>query len=200
MGNADAVTEPKTAESRRDRVRRMLFTPMGFRRPATVSAEAHAVQLDGLADELGYMSDERLDVLRQMLQSKGQGKDRNIWPDRATVRAFAELVQPRPLAELPGLVRWFRSVEGPRAIADGTVVATWDYFERHKAPPVQPGARAFVLAEAQATRRRLQVVDEKVAAGIVVEAQELAWADWYRKREAACLEAVGAMQTRGEAA
>jgi hypothetical protein len=185
-------------ESRRDRVRRVLFRPLGFRRPASMTAEDHAAQLDSLADELGYMAEEKLDVLRQMLQSKGQGKDRNVWPDRATVRGFAELVQPRPLAELPGLVRWFRSVEGPRAIAEGTLVETWAYFERHKAPPVSVGARARVIEEAQVNKRRLQVVDERIAAGFSVLPGETEWADWYRKRRAACEAAVAEM--RGDAA
>lgn len=197
MGQAQEVKsegEGAAPESRRDRVRRLLFRPLGFRRPATVTADEHAVQLDGLADELGYMSDDRLDVLRQMLQSKGQGKDRNVWPDRATVRGFAEVVQPRPLSELPGLVRWFRSVEGPRAIADGTLVETWAYFERNKTPPVSAGARARVIEEAAANKRRLQVIEEKVAAGFSVQTGEIEWADWYRKRRASCEAAVAEMR------
>lgn len=201
MGKAEEVQEESAGtapESRRDKVRRVLFSPLGFRRLATVTAEDHAAQLDSLADELGYMTEDKLDVLRQMLQSKGQGKDRNVWPDRATVRGFAELVQPRPLTELPGLVRWFRSVEGPRAIAEGTLVETWAYFERHKAPPVSVGARARVIEEAQSNRRRLQVVDERIAAGMSVLPGEAEWADWYRKRRAACEAAVAEM--RGDAA
>lgn len=198
QGDVKVEGQGKAAESRRDRVRRLLFAPLGFRRPANVPADQHDQQLTAMADHLGYMSDESLDVLRQMLQSKGQGKDRNTWPDRATIRALAEAVQPQPLAELPGLVRWFRSVEGPRAIQEGTLVETWAYFERCKAPPVGAGARARVLEEALANRRRVQVVEEKLRAGFAVLPGEAEWADWYRKRRAACEAAVGAM--RGDAA
>jgi hypothetical protein len=179
----DSVT---ATETKRDRVRRVLFGPLGFRRPGNVIAGDHEKALDALADELGYMSEENLEALQLMLRSKGAGRDRNVWPDRATVRALAEIVQPRPLAELPGLIRWFRSIEGPRAVANGTLVETWQYFERFKAPPVTPGARARLAEQARDNARRLQIVAERRAAGWSNDPAELEFERWYAERRAYC--------------
>lgn len=182
------------AVSNRDRVRRGLFAELGFRRQPKVTPEAHAEMLDHLADELAYLDDAALAVLAEMLKTKGEGAARNLWPDRATLRGFAEVVCPRPLSDLPGLRRWFASVEGPRAVLDGTLVATWAYFERRKCPPVQPGARAAVLEQAASDRRRLQIIAERLAAGWGVDPGEIAWAAAHRALEARVLALVDAVR------
>ena len=177
-------------ETKRDRVRRMLLDPLGFRSPKGVDQATERKFLDGLADELSYMADDRLHALMIMLRSKGEGKQRNQWPDFATFRCFAEMVQPRPLAELPSLIRWFRSVAGPKAIAAGTLVETWQWFEERKAPPVTPQAISMVTAKAADNRRRVQVLEEKVNAGITVDPGEAAFVAWYRRQTETILEFV----------
>ncbi|PYE80370.1 hypothetical protein [Pseudoroseicyclus aestuarii] len=172
------VQQPE--ESNRDRVRRLLLTPLGFRfRRGTDAGEARR-SLDALADELGYMSDASLSALRGMLASKGEGSARCFWPDPATFRGFAEIVQPRPLEEVPALVRWFRSVEGPRAVEAGTLVETFLWFEKKKAPPLTPQARAMVAQRAQQNRRRLEVISDRRAREVRNDAQDLEWERWYR--------------------
>ncbi|PYE80392.1 hypothetical protein [Pseudoroseicyclus aestuarii] len=167
-------------ESNRDRVRRLLLVPLGFRfRRGTDAGEARR-SLDALADELGYMSDASLSALRGMLASKGEGSARCFWPDPATFRGFAEIVQPRPLEEVPALVRWFRSVEGPRAVEAGTLVETFLWFEKKKAPPLTPQARAMVAQRAQQNRRRLEVISDRRAREVRNDAQDLEWERWYR--------------------
>ncbi|PYE81310.1 hypothetical protein [Pseudoroseicyclus aestuarii] len=167
-------------ESNRDRVRRLLLVPLGFRfRRGTDAGEARR-SLDALADELGYMSDASLSALRGMLASKGEGAARCFWPDLATFRGFAEIVQPRPLEEVPALVRWFRSVEGPRAVEAGTLVETFLWFEKKKAPPLTPQARAMVAQRAQQNHRRLEVISDRRAREVRNDAQDLEWERWYR--------------------
>ncbi|PYE80192.1 hypothetical protein [Pseudoroseicyclus aestuarii] len=167
-------------ESNRDRVRRLLLVPLGFRfRRGTDATEARR-SLDALADELGYMSDASLSALRGMLASKGEGSARCFWPEPATFRGFAEIVQPRPLEEVPALVRWFRSVEGPRAVEAGTLVETFLWFEKKKAPPLTPQARAMVTQRAQQNHRRLEVISDRRAREVRNDAQDLEWERWYR--------------------
>jgi hypothetical protein len=189
QAEAAGRSEPDRAErgeTNRDRVRRILFVPMGFRLPRGADAEEHRRQLDHLADDFSYMSDANLDALMHMLKSKGQGSARNHWPDLATMRAYAELVQPRPIAEMPALRRWFGSVEGPRAREAGTLVEMFQYFERHKAPPVTPGARAIVADRAAENARRLQVIRERRDAGLAVQDHDLQWETWYLRLQGEC--------------
>jgi hypothetical protein len=173
-----------TDESKRDRVRRLLLEPLGFRKPGGMSAEACAEMLVRVCDELAYLSDEALARVEEALRFRGTGKDRNGWPDLATFRAYAELAEPRPIEELPALRRWFGSVEGPRAIADGTLVETWAFFGRHKRPPVGSQDRRVIADRASANRRRLELVDDKRKHGRMVDPQDAEWARQYRARRA----------------
>lgn len=173
---------PVEGEGRRERVRRVLFDPLadlGFRRPGGMTVERQRQIQDRLADDLSYMDDAALVTLRDMLKAKGEGAARNVWPSAATVYALAELVQPRPFEEIPGLLRWFRSVEGPRAMAAGTLVETWGYFHRFKRPPIMAGRQ---LAERAAeNRRRLALIAEKAAVGLASD-DDLRWSEGYQRR------------------
>lgn len=188
--------EAGAAETKRDRVRRLLLTPLGFRFRREVGPEDQRRFLDGLADELGYMGDRSLAAMAEMLRGRGQGSERNHWPDRATFVGLAEVVEPRPLDELPALLRWFGSVEGPRAIAEGTLVETWEYLERRKVPPVTVQARALVAEAAAEAARRLVILAERRAQGLGVAPEEAEWERWYLGRRAA-IEAIVARQRAG---
>lgn len=189
-----------TPESNRDRVRRVLIEPLGFRFPRGTEEDAQRKALDALADELAHMSETDLQVLAAILRPRGQGKDRNLWPDRATIRAFAHEVRPRPLDHEPALLRWFGSVEGPRAIAEGTLVETAQYFARNLAPPVTEGARRVIRAKAEEAARRLRIVEERRATGRPVDPQEAEWARWYRGQAAYWGEVVAIERERRGAA
>lgn len=188
------------SESRRDRVRRRLLDRLDFRFPKSTDADAGQRFLDGLADELGYLSDRGLEVLRGVVEVKGEGSARCFWPSRATFLGFAQLVEPRPVEELPALRRWFASVEGPKAQAEGTLVETWEYFRRNRVPPVSEGARRRLYEEAEANKRRLRIVREKQAAGHVVAAEDAEWARAYAARCAYVAEIVTIEQDRKGAA
>lgn len=156
----------------------------GFRKSAKVKADAHKAALTKLADELGYMSDDNLRVLRALLRTKGQGPTRDIWPSVATIVGYAEGLEPRPLEEMPGLVRWFRSVEGPKALRAGTLVETWQFFHRRKRPPLN--AERLLREEAEENSRRLELYRERVRAGIPVTEEEARWVEWYERQLAYC--------------
>jgi len=183
------------AETKRGKVRRILLDPLGFRWPKAVDEGEGRRRLDRLADDLGYMSEGRLAVLCDMLRGKGEGSAKNHWPDHATFIGWAEVVEPRPLEELPALMSWLASVEGPRAEAAGTLVETVDYVRVRKVPPVTPQARAAVAEKAAEAERRLQILGERQAAGMSVDPAEVAWADWYRGQ----MEAAKALVARARA-
>lgn len=178
--SGQAEQDRQQAESNRDRVRRLLFDPLGFRFERGVDAAEARRRLDAIADELGYLGDDQLAVLARMLRVQGRGSARNWWPDRATFVNLAHLVAPLPLEQDPKLLSWFASVEGPRVLAEGTVVETVDYLSSKRVPPASDQARRMVAERAATNRRRLDVIDDKRAAGFTVSDDDAAWAVWYR--------------------
>ena len=174
------------SEGKRARVRRLLIDPLdgiGFRRGRAVAADGHRDAMARLADNLGYLSDQALIALREMLQTKGEGAAHNVWPAPATVYALAEMLERRPVEELPGCLRWFRSVEGPKALEAGTLVETWAYFRRMKRPPIN--ASRELMERAADNRRRLCLIDERARAGVAND-DDIGWARAYRDRLAWC--------------
>lgn len=191
------------ADSKRGRVRHQLLEPLekiGFRKMAKVSAEVHAKTLTKLADNLAYMSDHSFEVMFDMLKTKGQGRARDVWPSFATILSMAELVEPRPIVEMPSLLRWFRSVEGPNAMAAGTLCETWLYFQRHKKPPIN--SRLQIERDAQDNKHKRELYAERKDRGSAAP-DELDWLKRYEKRLAYCTGIVtGGMANRaaGDAA
>lgn len=175
--------EPKeTRESNRARVRRLLLDPLGFRSPKGVSVEVERDQLATIADEVGYLTDDELMILARIMAPHGAGGSKCFWPDRASFIGFAHVVRARPLAEDPKVLSWWASIEGQRMVLDGTLVETYQYFERHRTPPAKPGARAQVAEAARDNARRLTVIEEKQRLGYAIPAEDLAWRQWYRGR------------------
>lgn len=176
--------QDQASESNRDRVRRLLFQPLGFRFARGVDPAAGRLALDQIADELAYLGDDDLAVLGRMLRVHGQGSARDLWPERATFVGTAHLVRPLPLEADPKLVSWFASVEGPRMQAEGTLVETWRYFERKRVPPYTPEARRLVHDRAAECWRRVRVVEDKLSAGWDPGADDAAFARSYRAEDA----------------
>ncbi len=181
----DAASDFKV-ESKRGRVRRLFsdrLNGLGFRRHGNIKVADHELAMVKMIDALTYMSDHSLNVLFDMLKSKGQGRDRDIWPSRATIASFAELIEPRAIEELPSLIRWFRSVEGPKALREGTLVETWQYFQIHKRPPVS--ARRQIEDKAKKHAHTLELYRERIQRGRA-SPSETDWVDRYEQRLAYC--------------
>ena len=165
---AETETGNEKVESKRGRVRRLLLDPLendGFKRPHKISEEDFKKKLGRLADALAYMSDNSLQVLYNMMRSKGQGRERNVWPDRATFYAIAELVEPCPIEKIPSMLGWFASRSGPQAQADDTLVEVLGYIQQHKKPPTTDGARKQIAHDAQERRRFVQIARRRILDG-----------------------------------
>lgn len=190
MTGAHHPEDGARAESNRDRVRRLLLDPLGFRFRKDQDPEEGRKLLDRIADDLAYLDDRELGVLRAILESKGEGAARCFWPAFATFRGFAEAVRPRPLDQVPELRSWFGSVEGPRARAAGTLVETWQFIEAKKRPPVMPGDAEAIARAAAENARRLTIVTERKARGVFDPAARIDDRDldqferWYRAKRA----------------
>lgn len=189
----------QTAETNRDRVRRLVLEPLGFRHPRKVGEAEGRAALDAIADDLAWLSDDHLRALVDVMRSKGEGSSRDFWPSRAAFVGCAEWLSPRPLEMCDALVRWFRSVEGPRAAAEGTLVETWLWFERHKRPPLSPLERKRIADEAAAAQRRLILIGERERDGRGVAAEDREWRRWYLARRDKCLAQVPGLSLEGAA-
>lgn len=174
------------AENKRARVRRILIEPLealGFRRNAKIPADVFKTKMANMIDQLVYLSDDSLSALFEMVKSKGQGAGRNLWPEPSMFLSFAELVQPRPIEELPGLLRWFRSVAGQKALSAGTLVETWQYFHRHKRPPQLAGGQ--LQSDANRNHSRCQRTRERMVRG-TANADDVDFLKRYEARLAYC--------------
>lgn len=182
---AGTVADVPEDETRRDRVRRLFINPMtdlGWRKPANVKIDQHAENLNRLADDLAYLGDEGFARLRAALRGKGDGKLRDAWPPRARIIAFAELVEPRPIMELPAMLRWFRSEAGRQAEAAGRLVEEYAFWCRHKRPPRGPGEYRSVADRAEANRHRAEVITDRVDRGVALDPEDHDWMRRYQDR------------------
>ncbi len=175
------------AETKRDRVRRLFITPMiehGWRKPPSVKQEAHDALLVKLADGLGYLTDHNFARLRAVMQTKGTGPRLNNWPTLATIMSFAQVAQPRPIDEVPGLLSWFRSAAGAQAELQGRLVEEYGWWCKHHSPPYLPGHMRLVASRAAENRQRATLIEDQVRRGGSPMESERAWLAHYRAREA----------------
>lgn len=191
----DRPEGPASVESKRDRVRRLLLTPLaelGFRWPKGTEGGEGQRRLDRIADDLGYLSDANLVRLCSALRSKGEGSARCFWPAHATFVAYAQLAQPRPIGELPGLASWFGSAAGRQAEAAGRLVAEFRFWRARHRPPMNDGERRLIATRAGEMRDRVMRLGDRAAHGYGLDDADAAWLEAYRRHEAQALEMVRA--------
>ncbi|APX23180.1 hypothetical protein [Salipiger profundus] len=185
----DSEGQTTKAESKRDRVRRLLIEPLsawGFRKPSNVSEEKHAKFLVDLADGLSYLGDDQLETLREFLRTKGEGKDRRGWPRMATITPLAEAIAPRPLEEIPVIASWFGSARGPQALEEGTLVAEFQFVSGLKRPPLHEGDWRRIRERAAEHDSNRRVRGDRVRRG-VADQDDRQWLAWYAQLEARAL-------------
>ena len=169
-------------ETKRDRVRRLLIQPLadrGFRFKAGTPAERQRELLDQLADDMAYLSDESLQVLEQCMRAKGEGTSRCFWPSLATFDGFAQAREPRPLGELPAVLRWFASAAGRAALDGDRLVAEYLFWQRHRRPPVRQLEQQAVAEEAARINRQAEAIRDRRDRGGAPTSDDLAWLAWH---------------------
>lgn len=174
------------AETKRGRVRRILIDPLvrdGMRFRRDVDEAAQGRFLDRIADDVAYMSDRGLAALRVWVGSHGEGSARAFWPGVVTIISTAEAFEPRPLEELPALVRWFASAAGSEALLADRLVAEYEFWRRFKRPPAQSNDRQRVSERAAEWSARAERIEDRMARGLTPLHDDGAWLSWYRRTE-----------------
>ncbi|NVK57312.1 MAG: hypothetical protein HWE26_17045 [Alteromonadaceae bacterium] len=182
------MSEEQKTETKRDRVRRLLLTPlaeMGFRWKRGTTDEDGRKRLDRVADDLAYLTDQNLDRLFLALQDKGEGSARCFWPEHATFVAYAQLAQPRPLSEMPGIASWFGSEAGRRAEEEGKLVAELRFWTVKRRPPMNDAERRRIAERAAEMRDRVARLCDKLDRGWSILPADAEWLAAYRRDEAA---------------
>lgn len=165
-------------ESKRDRVRRLLLDPLadhGFRFKRGVTDDDAKSKLAQIADDLAYMSDAGLKAMFQSMRLKGEGSSRDFWPSRAAFLGLAEALEKSPLEEAPALLRWFASVEGPKALQAKTHLAQYLFWSKNKRPPVSVHDWRSVREHADQMADRAMRVQDKLDRGVAPYPDDEAW-------------------------
>ncbi len=188
--------KPAERETKRDRVRRLLFHPLeelGIepnpkvkeRRDAegnitATRVERHKDWMNALCDHLGHVADETLIALRETITANpvGSGKAprkgaewRGCYPTAIQILDWANRIEPFPLDRVPGLKGWFGSTAGPRALEADLAVETRDWIETHKRPPVHDQDMAAIRRAAALRRDEILRARDRVKRFKDAEAQ-----------------------------
>lgn len=172
----------------------------GLVRGKKASVAEHAALRDRMADYLSYMSRANLIVLAEAILTV-QARAKSVeWPSEAVIRLWAEPIQRRPFRENRIMRSWLGSVEGPVAEARGHLVELYRHLRRTGLPPQKgPYAEGLMAQEAQDNRRRVAVIEERIAADVAL-ADDRAWLAEYRRDEMDARALVDAGRARRSAA
>lgn len=174
------------AESKRARVRRMLIEPLqeqGMRFERTVPAETQRKRLDRMADDLAYMCDDALVVLRRCLLRNGEGTAKCFWPKRVSYLGFAHGFESRSIEDDPAMLGWFASAAGKAAQGvPGRLVAEFEFWCENWRPPVSDKEWRAVAAKATKNLNRLAYCEPREAEGILRDPDDIAWLKEYRTK------------------
>jgi hypothetical protein len=186
----DGSTEIETTapESKRARVRRLLIEPLtsqGMRFKHGTAVEVQRKRLDRMADDLGYMHDDALVVLRRCLLRNGEGVKKCFWPERVSYLGYAHAFQPRSIDDEPAMLAWFASVAGREAQAvPGLAVAQYEFWCKYWHPPFAEKHKRAVMGKVAENAQRLAYCEARDAEGSLRDPDHIAWLKAYREKAA----------------
>jgi hypothetical protein len=176
------------SESKRARVRRLLIEPLtdqGMRFERGVTVEVQRKRLDRMADDLAYMCDDALIVLRRCLQRNGEGTRKCFWPARVSYLGFAHAFEYRSIEDDPAMLGWFASAAGSAAQqVAGRAVAEFEFWCAHWRPPYSDKDQRAVAAKASENVSRLAYCEPREDEGSLRDPDHIAWLKAYRIKAA----------------
>ena len=187
------MTEDQTEESNRARVRRLFIAPMqglGFRFKKGTPIEEERKRIDRIIDDVAYLADRNLDRLYLTLRDKGEGSARCFWPARATIIALAQVAQPRPIEDFPGLASWFASEAGRRALEAHRLVAEYRFWRFKHRPPLNEREFDQIAAKARSWAGDVERARDRLKRGAPLLPGEEGMLRAYEADEAAALSLV----------
>lgn len=188
-------------ENNRARVRRLVIDPLiglGFRFKRGVAEDMAARRLTQLSDDVGYLSDEGLTRLQASMRDKGEGSARCFWPERATFIAYAQMIEPRPIEDMPGMASWFASEAGARAQAEDRLVAEYRFWRSKHRPPMNDMEWRRVTEKAKEWNDRATLMRDRQRRGITLTDWDRGWIGAYDGDLAAAQRLVAARQEAAE--
>jgi hypothetical protein len=174
-------TEQKMAEKR---VREILIEPLerrGLARPASLTRVQFEAMVADLCARLAYMSPANLAALEEQVAANPAGKDRDRLPIGNKILDWAAMIQPPEESVSPLMRAVFASRIGREALAEGWAPELLGNLRRVRQ---FPGAFAAsqIRSAADEARRRMIVLEERLAAGQELHADDRAW---HARRQAA---------------
>lgn len=183
MADEGAIIE----EGARARVRRLLIDPLaedGFRFKRGTDPEVAKKRLAQMADDLTYLSDRSLGILRASLRTKGEGEAKCFWPVRATVLGLAEALEPRPLEDMPSICSWFASKAGREALQAKRHIAEFLFWQRRKRPPLTDSEWRLVTSNAEERNRLYALFAERKERGLTLLPEDRDFMERYERLDA----------------
>lgn len=173
--------------AKRERVRRFLIAPLerdGMVRARNVTAGDHAAFLAKLEARLGYLTDDGLGRLRQLVMADALGTARNTWPGWVSIRARAFALETPPDDQNPIMQSWLHSRRGPELRAQGQLVETYLFLKRMQRPP-REFEEGKIADEARENARKRARVLEDIRAGAAID-DDRQWLAWYDRLADIC--------------
>lgn len=173
------------------------LTEAGVQRPKAMRVSDLDALWRRLVEDLAYMSPDNLDTLAdQLLDIVAQDRQVRL-PAEIVIRQMARALQAKPLVEARIVTSWFRSVEGPIALAGGYGVELLRFLQSQGKPP-GPYDMRKIRERAAANDRQRQVIAQNAAVNRATP-DELAWAEAYA-RDAARVHDIVASRVSEDAA
>lgn len=187
----------------KDRVQQILIAPLaarGMKRAASATLAQHEAAMEGLAARLAYMSDQNLAALAEVVESHGQGKNRDRWPSELVICGWARQLQEPPPSDSQLVTTYLRSRVGRQAHAEGWAVELYLSLKKMGLPPNRFVVATLKADAGNAVRRRERV--EAAMRGGSAAPEDRRWLEWYQgieARVAAIMDAQGQDDAPGDA-
>lgn len=185
---ADEGETTEHGEAGRALVRRLLIERLqnaGLVRARRQSEKALADSIAHLVATLDHMTAENLHTLADVVldHAASAGAAKGQWPAEVLILSWAKALQPRPFEMQRIVTSWLASVEGPVAEAGGYLVQLYRFLRWYRRPPLAYDLAVTIRDAAREDNSRLTLIAHRIACGVAVAADDLAWHEAYLRDE-----------------
>ncbi|WP_118135178.1 hypothetical protein [Oceanicella sp. SM1341] len=183
MTTESETTEPVTGKAA---VRELVIDRLngaGFQRPTGTTVDGHRAELERIAAKLAYLDRADLATLAEGLMTMGEGKAGDRWPREVRVVKFAHTISAPPPGFDRKVTSFMACAVGRRAQAEGWAGPLLSALVKPGPPPTSDYALSQLREQAAEDRRRLQIIEERIAAGQVLSEDDARFRSFWDRRE-----------------